>query len=126
MPHDAANKSAQTNVTYADVVGPMLQGHIVILNRDECNVFLGIQNVRVMLPRCVFDAEKCAKGVKHLESYRKLWDDRLGCYKTQPLHDEHSHCADAMRYVAAGLSKIESKPKSLDETFKALRAYWGG
>jgi hypothetical protein len=125
LPHDAANKSAQTGISYVDIVKPILDGKYVVLDRKDCDVFLGIQLVRSMLSRCVFDAEKCSKAIKHLESYRKLWDDRLGCYKNQPFHDEHSHCADSMRYLAVGLPKITGSSKSLEDQYKALRSYWG-
>ena len=60
----------------------------------------GIELARGVLPRCCFDEEKTADGVKCLESYRKEWDVRLGCWKDQPLHDWASHGADAFRYLA--------------------------
>lgn len=61
----------------------------------------GIEDARRLLPRCVFDERKCAEGVKALESYRKAWNDKLGCWRDQPLHDWSSHCADAFRYLAS-------------------------
>lgn len=60
----------------------------------------GIQTCRTVLPRCYFDKEKCSIGVKHLENYRKRWSDSLMCFVDRPLHDEHSHAADAFRYGA--------------------------
>lgn len=89
LPHDARNKSVQTNTTYESIIKPILQGEILVLERDD--VFNGIQAVRSILGKSVFDESKCLKGLKHLEAYRKEWDDRLGCYKNRPLHDEHSH-----------------------------------
>ncbi|MEG1651992.1 MAG: terminase [Hafnia sp.] len=60
----------------------------------------GIELARGILPRCCFNEEKTADGVKCLESYRKEWDARLGCWKDHPLHDWASHGADAFRYLA--------------------------
>lgn len=73
----------------------------------------GIEAVREILPRCWFDADRCGlndtgkEGVGekrgalvNLESYRKAWDDRNGCWKDKPLHDASSHDADAFRYFA--------------------------
>ncbi len=125
LPHDAGNRSAQTNLTYADIISPLLSGHFIVLTVQECNIFLGIQQVRFVLSRCVFDETRCQKGIKHLESYRKMWDDKMGCYKSQPFHDEHSHASDSMRYAAVGLDKIQGSPSSLKDTYKALRSYWG-
>lgn len=61
----------------------------------------GIEDVRQMLARCYFLESKTAEGVKCLESYRKDWNDKLGCFRDSPLHDWSSHSADAFRYMAA-------------------------
>ena len=60
----------------------------------------GINHARKMLERCVFDKDKCQHGIKCLESYRKEWNDRLGCFRDKPLHDWASDGADAFRYLA--------------------------
>ena len=57
----------------------------------------GIDIVRQILPRCWFDAERCADGIKAMKNYRKEWDDLRGTWKTKPLHDDASHAADAFR-----------------------------
>lgn len=65
----------------------------------------GIQSVRQLLPKCVFDREQTEDGVKCLESYRKEWNDKLGCWRDNPLHDWASHGADAFRYLAVAEAK---------------------
>ncbi|KYP93420.1 terminase, partial [bacteria symbiont BFo2 of Frankliniella occidentalis] len=60
----------------------------------------GIESVREILKQCAFDENKCADGINALESYRKEWDDKRGCWKDKPLHDWTSHGADAFRYFA--------------------------
>lgn len=65
----------------------------------------GIELVREILPRCAFDSAKCDEGISHLESYRKEWDDKRGCWKDKPLHDFTSHGADGFRYLAVALSR---------------------
>lgn len=60
----------------------------------------GIQAVRDALPNCIFDEDECEQGIKCLESYRKEWNDKLGCWRDRPLHDWSSHGADAFRYLA--------------------------
>lgn len=57
---------------------------------------------RTVLPRCWFDEDNCSVGIKHLDSYRKEWDDKLGVWKDKPRHDQSSHCADAFRTFACG------------------------
>ncbi|MBJ2228507.1 terminase [Pseudomonas simiae] len=68
----------------------------------------GIEQVREILPLCVFDESKCEEGIACLEGYRKEWDDKRGCWKDKPLHDWTSHGSDAFRYFA--VAKNAKKP----------------
>jgi len=127
LPHDAAKRENSNKLSYADHLRALLDGNgkIVIIDRRDCNPFDGIQAVRAMLSRCTFDEQHTDKGIKHLEGYRKLWDDRLGCYKDTPFHDEHSHAADAFRYLAIGLQNIEITSKgSVENDLKAVNRYF--
>lgn len=60
----------------------------------------GIELARACLNNCIFDEQGTEQGVKCLENYRKEWNDKLGCWRDQPLHDWSSHGADAFRYLA--------------------------
>ncbi len=60
----------------------------------------GIEASRKLLSMCWFDEKRCATLVSRLESYRKSWNDKLGVFMEQPVHDEASHTADAFRYAA--------------------------
>lgn len=57
---------------------------------------------RATLPRCFFDEKKCAIGIKHLDNYRREWDEKMGTWKDRPRHDDASHGADAWRTFAIG------------------------
>lgn len=79
----------------------------------------GIEHARQVLKRCVFftglggtkneDKGGANSGVEYgvtcLESYRKEWNDKLGCWRDRPLHDWSSHGADAFRYLAVTENK---------------------
>ncbi len=65
----------------------------------------GIDAVRNLLPRCWFDAGRCARGLEALRQYRRDYDDRLKAFKARPLHDWTSNAADAFRYLAMGLRR---------------------
>lgn len=126
LPHDARKRDIGSKTQYIDYLTPLLAGKFVVLDIKECDKFEGIQTVRSMLSRCVFDEEKTGKGFKHLEAYKKVWDDRLGCYKNTPLHDEHCHAADAFRYLAVGLKGLERKDgRGPEEDIKAVNRYYG-
>lgn len=70
-----------------------------IMSIDE-----GIDLVREILPLCRFDGVACEQGIGCLESYRKEWNDKLGCWRDRPLHDWASHGADGFRYLATAAS----------------------
>lgn len=79
----------------------------------------GIDAVRNILNRCVFDQEKCAVGIRMLESYKRGWDDKNGCWKEDPVHNEASHGADAFRILA--LSLQEARPGMTKEDLARLK-----
>ncbi len=58
----------------------------------------GMAAVRTIFNRCWFDREKCAEGIQALKHYRYEFDEQLGSFKREPLHDWASHPADAFRY----------------------------
>ena len=60
----------------------------------------GIHAVRMLLPKCWFAKDRCAVGIESLKHYRKDFNTRLNEYKDTPLHDHHSHAADAFRGLA--------------------------
>lgn len=61
-----------------------------------------IEAARGLFSRCWFDEENCYTGLKHLELYRKQWDQRRMVWKDRPFHDEHSNAADAFQTLAMG------------------------
>ncbi len=55
----------------------------------KAGIDTGIESVREILKSCVFDEEKCAVGISHLEGYRKEWDDSAAAGKTNPFTTSH-------------------------------------
>ena len=45
--------------------------------------------------RCYFHETSCAPGLDHLGAYHYAWDEKKQEYGKEPVHDEHSHAADA-------------------------------
>lgn len=60
----------------------------------------GIQAARRTLQFTEFDKVRCAVGFDHLQSYHRKYDDVKKEFSTAPVHDEHSHPADAFRYLS--------------------------
>lgn len=90
----------------------------------------GINAARMALPRCYFDAVKCAEGLEALRQYRTEFDEKARAFKNNPRHDWTSHTADAFRYMAMAWEEIVKpvkqidvlaeliKPRSLDDMIK--------
>jgi hypothetical protein len=74
----------------------------------------GINAARRQLPRCFFDAKRCAEGLKALRQYRRNWHERGDVYGG-PVHDWTSHAADAFRYAVIGMMP-EFFEKTQDKT----------
>ena len=60
----------------------------------------GIQAVRSLLKRAVFDRDKCKDGIEALIQYRSEYNDKRAIFSKAPLHDWCSDYADSMRYYA--------------------------
>ena len=60
----------------------------------------GIQAVRSLIGRAVFDREKCRDGIEALIQYRTEYNDKRNIFSNTPLHDWSSDYADSMRYYA--------------------------
>jgi phage terminase large subunit len=80
----------------------------------------GIEAVRSMLPKTWIDQNNCAPLIKALENYRQEFDSKRKIYKSQPLHDQFSHMADAMRYLAVSLPKTRDglSPEDLERRYQ--------
>src|SRR5260370_27139 len=74
----------------------------------------GIEAVRIIFPKCYFDTEKCADGLRSLRHYRYAYNDKLLTFEREPLHDWASHDADALRTAAVGV-KEQERPKQQEQ-----------
>lgn len=118
LPHDARQRELANGRTRIETIRRLG----IIRPRIVANVRLddGINAARVILPRCWFDAERCARGIEALRQYRRAWDDERRIFADRPLHDWASHAADAFRYLAVGLRE----PRESDRLY-GLNAHQG-
>jgi hypothetical protein len=101
VPHDAQAKELGTGKSRLEVLASLGLKHLTLapLHRIED----GINAVRMLLPRCWFDAQRCARGLDALRLYRAEYDDKLKALRPHPVHDWTSHAADSFRYLAMTL-----------------------
>jgi hypothetical protein len=120
VPHDAAVHEYSTGLSRVEVA----RSHGVIFTiAPDIALIEGIDAVRNILNRCWFDEVKCASGVKALENYKKEWNDRHGCWSSQPLHNFASHGADAFRMLTVGMGKLIKKGLSAEEWRSLKKQY---
>lgn len=102
LPHDGANKTAQTGLTYKEILEDAGLANIEVITRakDTEAVVKDINTARRLIEMSIFDKENCEQGLDALRNYRREWDDRLKVYKQRPLHDWASDGADAFRTLA--------------------------
>ncbi|WP_017445813.1 terminase [Gayadomonas joobiniege] len=103
-PHDIAQRELTTGLSRQEQAANM---GINFEIAPRLSVMDGIEAVRSVLGLCWFDETKTETGVAGLTNYRKAWDDKLGTWKGYPLHDEHSHPADAFRTFAVSVRLLQ-------------------
>lgn len=84
-----------------------------ILPLDRSSIEDGIEAVRQIIPNIKIDS-KCEYLIKCFYNYSKEWDEHNNTWKDKPNHNEWSHGADAIRYMA--MSKVKREPKEYTNT----------
>lgn len=109
LPHDADASELGTGKSIREVLNGLGVRHTKIV--PKLTVDEGIQAVRMLLPRCVFDAKRCQTGIECLKQYRREYDEKTKAFRNKPMHDWTSHAADAMRYLAVGMRETGVRPQ---------------
>src|SRR6266568_1426787 len=109
VPHDAQARAPSTGKSRLEVLESLGLKNLQLAPMHRLED--GINAVRVFLPKCWFDAEKCARGIDALKLYRAEVDERRAdpsgapLLKPHPVHDWSSHAADSFRYLALTLDR---------------------
>lgn len=109
LPHDAQARELGTGVTRIETLEKLGLRDMVVVPQAE--IADGINAVRLMLSRCWFDADRCAKGIEALKQYRREWDGKRQVWRERPRHDWASHGADSFRYGAMARAVTKSDAK---------------
>jgi phage terminase large subunit len=111
LPHDAKAKSLQTGKS---IIEQFLAAGIRPSLVPEMSLQDGIEAARLTLNRCYFNEETTYEGLEHLRAYMREWDEKTQTYRNKPKHDQHSHGADAFRYLALAARPVVGKSKHDD------------
>ena len=108
LPHDVEVRELGTGKSRKEVLAGLGIKATVCPNIPIAD---GIQAVRMLLPTCWFDKDKCKAGIEALRMYRREYDEKRQEFRVNPLHDWTSHYADALRYFAVGhTNRPQMKP----------------
>lgn len=102
LPHDAGHGNIRSagGKSFSEILrGEGFPNRVI---ERDISVDVGIQATRTFLPQCVFDAQKCSRGIEAVRQYRRIWDKNRRCYNDAPYHDWTSHASDALRALARG------------------------
>jgi len=106
LPWDGGTRSLGTGKSIEELM--RLKGFKVRVNR-QLSVADGINATRTIFPQLYFDANLCADGLQYLRRYQWGPKTALGVSRSEPLHDDASHPADALRTLAVGINEPERK-----------------
>lgn len=104
IPHDGAHRDFKSGKSTEELIRT-LGRDVQVLARG--NPEEGIRLARMIFPRVYFDSDKCTELINHLKRYRRQIN-QVTQEAGSPLHDEHSHAADAFRYLAQSLDLMSN------------------
>lgn len=115
LPHDAKHELLASDRTIEQQIKDSGRTVRIVPN---VRVADGINALRTIFDRCWFDADRCADGLNALRRYRYGVNPETGQWTREPLHDDSSHAADALRYFALAMTDGAddgwSKPLKVD------------
>jgi hypothetical protein len=103
LPHDAGQKrqTGHRMLAAIDSLRALALGGRWRLVPKVTDLTVGINETRSILGQCRFDVNACKDGLRHLELYSKIWNERASDWSNAPNKTNgHSEAADAIRQFA--------------------------
>lgn len=107
LPHDAKSEQGTSGKCYQDYFTELRMPTEVIPRES---VEKGIMRTKTTFPRIYFDEKKTELLREHIQSYRRRWNASMAMYMDDPVGDQHSHSADALRYVCSAAAILQGSP----------------
>lgn len=104
VPHDGASKDFKSGKSTEEVLRALGRNPMVLSRGDPEE---GIRRARTIFARCYFEQSTQATLLHHLKRYRRAVNQTTN-EPGAPLHDEHSHAADAFRYLAQAVDLMSN------------------
>lgn len=113
LPHDGEDKSVVTDNTAKSEIEKLFPGVKVYIVPRVSHKFMAINLARSKLSESYFHEVNCHKGIECLDNYRKKWNETIGNWADEPVHDQYSHGADSYMQFAQGWEEsheVAAKP----------------
>ena len=107
LPHDVKVRELISGKSRLEALRSMGLRNVRVA--PKASVADGINAVRMILPKCVFDVNNCERGINSLKNYERKWDSKNKIYQQTPHHNWASHGADGFRTLAVGLRETEGE-----------------
>lgn len=98
QPHDAKHKLFAAGGR--SLVEWFFQLGVAARSVASTSVQNGIAAARKTIEQCVFDKACCFIGYEHLRQYHYKYNEKIRQLSNEPMHDEHSHAANAFELLA--------------------------
>ena len=82
----------------------------------------GIEATREMLSNIIIDP-RCEATIAAIQGYRKQYNEKYKVFLDNPVHDEFSHPADMLRYMAMGLKNYPLSDNLIVDTRRVYQRY---
>jgi PBSX family phage terminase large subunit len=116
LPHDARNKNWATGKSIreaAEEYGEKIGFRVEVL--PAMSLIDGINAARTIFSICYFEQKRCSSGLEALRNYHFEFNEKLGKYNDEPLHDWASHGADAFRYACLAYNKANIREPVIEQ-----------
>ena len=101
LPHDGNTKidGAETIKTPHDILYELGLRNIEIVPR-VAHLTTGIDLLRADMANYRIDEVHCAPGIRHMDGYSKVWNNRMSIWSEDVASNGHDHATDAIRQKA--------------------------
>ena len=106
LPHDADHDLLASERTITQQLRAAFSAVRVVPRTSKVTQ---VEAGRAIFGQCWFDREKTADGIQHLRHYQYEVDPETGQRGKEPLHDQHSHGADAFMVMAMSLKEPKER-----------------
>lgn len=121
LPHDAKVKTFQSKYSsierFAKAFGA---GKVAVVAQSRKAD--QISAAREIIDRCEFDRTRCEAGLDGLRAWEFEYNDELGVFSREPIHNRASHPSDAFAYGCQVMKEAEAqtKPETPQEWAKRI------